>query len=401
MQSFRPRKTNKQDIRIRQKAMKKMGVLIPKIRAQRQPKKQGRSKKQNRNTRSVAQRNPGIDRFPRGNRQGTGFGKRKSILISESEYISEIAVANQPNFNVPLNLPINPGQASTFPWLSTIAKQYEKYCFKSLQFVYKPEVTQFNPTSSAVGKVMLSCDYDAADSPPASKQQVEDTDPHADCMPYEKMTLILDPRECHKNSDAKFVRPAGLPGGNDIKTYDCGNLYVSNQGQTGNGVNLGELHVVYTVELSVPILESQNKAPNNLQVTSLQDTTASLTTATPYQPLFAAAGSTTVVNVNGIGVVNTAGSIVPPVGNYMWFLNVEVDASGFNLTDVAAVLEKNGNQQGPTGLLQSNAVLAEHVSVSLQGYISCNGTDAITVIVEAIFGTGTATSTSVLTLLAV
>jgi len=378
-----------------------MGVLIPKTRAQRQPKKQGRSKKQNRNTRSMAQRNPGIDRFPRGNRQGTGFGKRKTILISESEYISEIAVANQPSFNVPLNLPINPGQASTFPWLSTIAKQYEKYCFKSLQFVYKPEVTQFNPTSSAVGKVMLSCDYDAADPPPASKQQVEDTDPHADCMPYEKMTLILDPRECHKNSDAKFVRPAGLPGGNDIKTYDCGNLYVSNQGQTGNGVNLGELHVVYTVELSVPILESQTKAPNNLQVTSFQDTSAAITTNTPYQPLLAAAASNTVVNVNGIGVVNTAGSIVPPPGNYQWLATAVFQETGFYFTDANLYLEKNGNAQGPTATFYSNASLAEVVTLNLQGFVTCNGTDALTLGVSALFGNGTAAVTTVFTLVAV
>jgi len=248
---------------------------------------------------------------------------------------------------------------------------------------------------------MLSCDYDAADSPPASKQQVEDTDPHADCMPYEKMTLTLDPRECHKNSDAKFVRPAGLPGGNDIKTYDCGNLYVSNQGQTGNGVNLGELHVVYTVELSVPVLESQTKAPNNLQVTSFQDTAASLTTTTPYTALLAAAGSSTVVNVNGIGVVNTAGSIVPPPGNYFWSATAAFAANGMNLTFVAMSFQKNANTQGPQATLFSNAVLGEYLNLSNSGYVTCNGTDALTLILEAIFGTGTCTVTSVLTLVAI
>lgn len=379
---------------------KKYRVKIPK-RVQRQPKKQGRNRKQIRNTRSMVQRVPGFDRFPRGNRQGTGFGTRKRITITESEFISEVTVANQPNFNIPLNLPINPGQVSCFPWLSTIAKQYEKYCFKSLQFVYKPEVTQFNPTSSALGKVMLSCDYDAADPPPASKQQVEDTDPHVDGMPYEKISFFLDPSELHKNSDAKFVRPAGLPGGSDIKTYDCGNLYVSNQGQTGNGVNLGELHVVYTVELSVPILESQNKAPVNNQVTSLQDSSAALTTVTPYQALFAAAASNTVVNVNGLGVVNTAGSIVPPPGNYYWSVASTFAASGLNMTSCSLFFYKNANLQGPSALMLSSAYLGEYQTLNLSGYITCNGTDAITVSVESTFGTGTVACTTVLNLLAV
>jgi hypothetical protein len=379
---------------------KKYRVKIPK-RVQRQPKKQGRNRKQTRNTRNMVQRVPGIDRFPLGNRQGTGFGSRKMVTISDTEFISEYAVANQPNFNVGLNLPINPGQASTFPWLSTIAKQYEKYRFKSLRFIYKPEVTQFNPTSSAVGKVMMSCDYDASDSPPSSKQQVEDTMPHADCMPYEQLVLALDPSELHKNSDAKFVRPAGLPGGTDIKTYDAGILYVSNQGQTANAVNLGELHVMYTVELSVPVLESTNKAPVNYQVTSFQDTSAALTTNISYQPLLAAAASGTVVNVNGLGVVNTAGSIVPPPGNYYYSVVSTFFASGMNMTQCELLFYKNGSQQGPAALMYSSAYLGEYQTLNLSGYITCNGTDAITIAVISLFGTGTVACSTVFNLLAV
>jgi hypothetical protein len=300
--------------------------MKPKKRAQRQPKKQGRQRKTVRNTRSMVQRVPGIDRFPRGNRQGTGFGTRKRIVITESEFIAEVTVANQPNFNVALNLSVNPGQAATFPWLSTIAKQYEKYCFRSLQFVYKPEVTQYNPTSSALGKVMLSADYDASDSPPTSKQNVEDTDPHADGMPYEKISFFLDPAELHKNSDAKFVRPGAQPLNTDIRIFDCANLYVSNQGQTGNGVNLGELHVIYTVELSVPILEGSSSASTNRSVSWFQSTTAESAGATTVAKNLAFATA----SINNNAAVNTAGSFVLPAGNYL----VDVSAFAANSTGV-------------------------------------------------------------------
>jgi len=379
-----------------------MGVLIPKQkRAQRQPKKQGRRRNRNATVGSSIRNLPSINRFPLGNRQGTGFGTRAMITITESEFISEVTVANQPNFNVALNLPINPGQATTFPWLSTIAKQYEKYRFKSLRFIYKPEVTQFNPTSSAVGKVMMNADYDASDAPPASKQQVEDTKPHCDCMPYQELSLVLSPFEMHTNSDAKYVRPAGLPGGTDIKTYDAGNVYVSNQGQTGNGVNLGELHVEYIVELSVPILESTNKAPLNYQVTSFQDTAAALTTSTPYQPLLAAAASATVVNVNGLGVVNTAGSIVPPPGNYTYSFTVYYQQSGFySISYATATLLKNGNIQVENNYESSGSIVSG-ITVPASGFISCNGTDAITLNVEATFATGTVAATTIFTLTAV
>jgi hypothetical protein len=407
MQSFQQsRKPTKNSKKVASRkwnnALKQAGLRIPQQkRAQRQPKKQGRRRNRNATVGSLLRNAPSINRFPLGNRQGTGFGTRAMITISESEFISEYAVANQPNFNVGLNLPINPGQATTFPWLSTIAKQYEKYRFKSLRFIYKPEVTQFNPTSAAVGKVMMNCDYDASDAPPTSKQQVEDTKPHADCMPYEQLVLVLNPFEMHVNSDAKYVRPAGLPGGTDIKTYDCGNLYVSNQGQTANAVNLGELHVDYIVELSIPILESTNKAPINYQVTSFQDTSAALTTNTSYQPLLAAAASGTVVNVNGLGVVNTAGSIVPPPGNYYYSVVSSFFASGMNMTQCELLFYKNGSQQGPAALMYSSAYLGEYQTLNLSGYITCNGTDAITLAVISLFGTGTVACSTVFNLLAV
>jgi len=145
-----------------------------------------------RSARSFAvNRSLGIDAFGQGwtEKSGmTGVGNtvssrtsRRDMIIEESEFIGAVTVANQPNYNV-TQYPINPGQASTFPWLSTIAKQYEKYVIERLAFIYKKEVSEY-ATAGQTGKVIMSVDYDAADAPPATKQQQEDTIPHADAMP--------------------------------------------------------------------------------------------------------------------------------------------------------------------------------------------------------------------------
>jgi len=331
----------------------------------------------------------------KGTRQNQGFGNKKRIIVKESEYIGEVTVSNEPNFQNIYTLPCNPGQSSTFPWLYTIAKNYEKYRFLELCFFYKPEVTEYTANVNT-GKVIMSADYDASDAAPANKQQMEDVDPHADGMPYQSIMLTLDPKQMFKMSDARYVRIGGLPGSTDIKTYDCANFFLAVQGQSANSL-IGELHVRYTVELSVPVIEDQALAPVNNQVTCLFDNTASLTTATNYQPLLAAAASTTVVNTNGCGVVNTAGSIVPPAGNYLLSVKTVIAASGNNVTEAQMLTQKNGNIQMKGAFFQqTNGV--NYVTLNDSFFISCNGTDAITLAIQATFSTGTTTASTTFTL---
>jgi hypothetical protein len=332
----------------------------------------------------------------KGTRQNEGFGNKKRIIVKETEYIGEVTVSNQPNFQNLYTLPCNPGQSSTFPWLYTIAKNYEKYRFLELCFFYKPEVTEFTSNVNT-GKVILSADYDASDAAPSTKQQMEDVDPHADGMPYQLIQLTLDPRQMFQMSDARYVRIAGLPGSSDIKTYDCANFFLAVQGQVANST-IGELHVRYTVELSVPVIEDVVQAPINYSVTSFQDTAASLTTATPYQPLLNAASSTSVVKVNGIGVVNTAGSIVPPAGNYLWFANSTGSTTGNYLSSFVLDFNKNGITQEAATLTVNTDVSS--IPLSINGFVSCNGTDALTLSITATAGGGSPIATTVFTLVA-
>jgi hypothetical protein len=389
-QRNRPKGASKVQSQLKQRLLRELQSETKKRSKRQQVKLSNRPKRQ-----SKYQNLSGV----KGTRQNQGFGNKKRIIVKETEYIGEVTVANQPNFQNLYTLPCNPGQSSTFPWLYTIAKNYEKYRFLELCFFYKPEVTEFTANVNT-GKVILSADYDASDAAPLNKQQMEDVDPHADGMPYQSIQLTLDPKQMFQMSDARYVRIGGLPGSTDIKTYDCANFFLAVQGQVANST-IGELHVRYTVELSVPVIEDVAQAPLNYSVTSFQDSAASLTTATPYQPLLNAASSTSVVKVNGIGVVNTVGSIVPPAGNYLWFCNSTATNSGFYLTGFVLDFAKNGVvQEGGTEMV-SNAMLAEVISLNNSGFISCNGTDTILLSIEAFFASGTTTATTVFTLVAI
>jgi hypothetical protein len=355
-----------------------------------------------------------VSQFPRNISGKSGFGNKKSITISENEYIQEINSNNSSTaFFMSAILPVNPGQASTFPWLSTIAANYQKYQFTQLEFMFKPEVTQFAPTGANTGKVIMSAEYNSSLGAPNNKEDMEDTLPNANDMPYENINLRLDPQECHKNSDAKFIRSAGLPGGSDIKTYDCANLYIATQNQTCATTGLGELHVRYTVILSDPVILGQLGVPVNNSVSNLIDSKQPITSTVAYQPLFAAAASTALPVNNGCGVVNTIGSIVPPVGNYLLNISSTIESTAQTINGfVVSVLKNNiiQNQITDNSVLGTPVTYAfgngstsyqNHITLGGPIFLSCNGTDAITLSLFATFASGTVTATTVFCLVAI
>jgi len=149
---------------------------------------------------------------------------------------------------------VNPGQAGSFPWLSSIAGRFESYLFQKLKYCYETEAP-----SSLGGTLVLSLDYDASDPTPASKQQA---------LAYRNAVRSAPWTTCCHSSDLEdlrkqktyFVRPAGLPANTDIKEYDTGNLFAITQGVTTSGAVLGELYVEYDVLLMTPVLEAISRS---------------------------------------------------------------------------------------------------------------------------------------------
>jgi len=255
--------------------------------------------------------------------------------------------------------------------------------------VFKREVSEF-ATAGQTGKVVFSFDTDASDAPPATKQQMEDTDPHNDCMPCENMGLNLEPSILHgPMMVSKFVRPGGLPGATDIKLYDVGNLNVATQGIASN-TEVGELHVNYTVVLEKPVLENLAGAPTNNSVSVFTGASvAGAATTVAYQPLFETA------RFNPLGIVNTAGSFVVPAGNFL------VDLSIVNSNSTAAAYTTSVTTLNLSGAPITGAVTTytsasgcEYFSSVLTWMINSNGVAPYTVANTETFAAGTNTLSS-------
>jgi hypothetical protein len=217
--------------------------------------------------------------------------------IVHREYIQDLtAQATSPStFNVAASLPINPGLAVTFPWLSKIAANFESYRFSKLKFCYETEAP-----SSLGGTQVLAVDYDASDVAPTTKQQALAYRDSVRCAPWQNCTHNSLKEDLSKQK-TYFVRYGAAPANTDIKMYDTGNLFAINQGVTTGGAVTGELYVEYDVTLMTPLYENTAVPVSGAMTT---------TTATIASPLLAGVVSGNLAITQNLTTATVAGLTV-------------------------------------------------------------------------------------------
>lgn len=322
-----------------------------------------------------------------------GMNNVKSKMVSFREELGSIS-GSANFFTTAYN--INPGQASSFPWLALEAKQWEKYRFHKLTYIYTPQVTEFS--TNGTGSVVIGFDADASDPPPNDLTHALNVTPRNFNLPCKNITLDIPQKCLNTLTDGYYVRPGNLPGQSDIKTYDCGVMNLS----TIDNVNanaIGVLAVEYTCELFLPILEPTMGAPANNSVTYLVDPTTSLTSGSPYTCLYNQAASTAQSVTNGLNIVNASGILTPLPGNYVVTVTSSFFASSGAINDAITSFNKNTVVQFPihgsnTNTFIGTAASTTQVTLMNSFFVSCNGTDTISMIVQLNYTGGTATVNS-------
>jgi hypothetical protein len=207
---------------------------------------------------------------------------RDSARIIHKELVAK--VTGTANFTVGTTIALNPGLASSFPWLSTQAAAWETYRFNKLRFCYHTRTA-----TSATGSVQLVPDYDAADAAPASEFIAASYEDMQEDAPWKDLDCVLRPDAMFPMGPKKFVRTEALSANQDIKTFDAGNLFVCTT--DGSAQTWGLVWVEYDVSLYTPQQPSSGFAAS-------QHITASVPTSAAMLPSgVISAGSTTFVNV--------------------------------------------------------------------------------------------------------
>jgi len=181
------------------------------------------------------------------------FGRDDSIRIKRREYIGDIISSSTASTFEYQAFPINPGLIGTFPWLSQMATMYQTYKMHGCVFEYKStSADALNSTNTQLGTVITCTDYNTASRDFRTKQDMLNSYGGLDIKTSESCFagVECDPKKLPMNE--LYIRSATVSA-TDIRLSDMGNFYIGTTGCQGQSVRLGELYVIYDVELMLPI----------------------------------------------------------------------------------------------------------------------------------------------------
>lgn len=173
---------------------------------------------------------------------------RQTNIVCHREYLGDIT--GTAGFNN-AQYALNPGIATTFPWLATIAQNYQEYVFHGVVFEFRPLITDFI-TGGAPGVVVMATNYNADATAYTTKQEMENSEYAVSVKPTD---ALIHGIECATNQTIlpqRYVRSGAVPVGQDLRLYDYGNFQFATQANPVQ--DLGELWVSYCVEFHKPIL---------------------------------------------------------------------------------------------------------------------------------------------------
>lgn len=243
---------------------------------------------------------------------GSAYAGDGRMRVRHREYIKDIS--GSVAFSAS-SLSINPGDSSTFPWLSVLAAEFESYLFRSLKFEFETQ-----KSASTSGSLMLAVDFDAADSVPLNKQQLMAYHNAVRSAVWEECCYLSSRKDLEKFGVQRYVRLGSLAENLDIKTYDVGNLIVATQGESDTSA-IGELYVEYDVELITPQISNDVSAYNSVHISSGVGATRALPfNAATYSGGLQVVGSASTLTFNKVGqylvefdFTGTVATATPPV----------------------------------------------------------------------------------------
>lgn len=171
--------------------------------------------------------------------------------ITHREFLGDvISSATANTFNVS-SFSLNPGVEATFPWLSQVCgSTFQQYRINGMVFEFRSmSADALNSVNTALGQVIMCTDYDSADQPFSTKQQMENTEFGVSTKPSCNMIHAIECKPRLTTATELYVRAFAPPAGTDIRLYDWGKFYIATNGFQGTNVNAGELWVSYDITL--------------------------------------------------------------------------------------------------------------------------------------------------------
>ncbi len=207
---------------------------------------------------------------------------------------------------------LNPGDPSTFPWLSGIAPHFTQYKIHGLVFEYcSRSATAVASTNTALGSVILTTQYDPRAPDFANKTEMEAYEYTCATDPSKDVIHFVECAPARNVFEMMYIRSGDLPTGADVMFYDKGFLQLATVGMQAAST-IGELWVSYDIELFKPALPSGGVLAKSASISSSWTAGASDTS------LQGSNRGTLSYDFNPLGISYTGTTVtVPRPGFYM------------------------------------------------------------------------------------
>lgn len=171
--------------------------------------------------------------------------------VKHCEFVTDL-VSNGSAFDI-TTLPIDPTDDGTFPWLSSVAKKYQKYKVKGMVIGYRSTSTDYNNS----GVVAIAVNYDPAERAFSTMEGILNSKFAVSTKPSVSM---LAPVECDPGrspADGYYMKHATSNDVTDatIRQTRMGTINVATQGLSlAAGTTIGQIYVSYDIELLYPYM---------------------------------------------------------------------------------------------------------------------------------------------------
>lgn len=181
------------------------------------------------------------------------------VRLRHREYVTDVSTIGSA-FNM-TSYVINPTNPTLFPWLSSIAANFEQWKLHGLVFFFNTNsATAVSSTNTALGTVIMATQYNVNETLFTGKLQMEQ---YQYCVSTVPSVSAMHPVECKPSlGTLEVLYTVADNGTEDARFTDFGRFNIATVGQQA-ACNIGELWVCYDVEFIKPRLftDSMNVAP--------------------------------------------------------------------------------------------------------------------------------------------
>jgi plastocyanin len=182
----------------------------------------------------------------------------EATKVRHREYLQDIVVPSSPTVFTNTSFSVNPGNAAAFPWLASIAHNYQQYKFNGLIFEFKTLSSDIT-AGGALGAVIMASNYDVVESQYSDKISMENSQYAVSAKPSCSQIHTMECLPSATANNLYYVRggAATTSSGQDNRFFDLANFQIATSGLPGSaGAVLGELWVSYDVSLYKPIINA-------------------------------------------------------------------------------------------------------------------------------------------------